>query len=476
MTRYHTVLLERHDVADRQAVTGEVCRMVEVEGLIQTLQGVDLSGRRIKRPGVDQIVVFGLRLDTFLVEPFGVHETEIGSSIITLQLINSVGIAGTFEKRLFTLLANRVHIHRGDLVLNCVPILTGNTEATGEQHNVLCLKCHSLGIAVVEHIDGHITLKQFQCAFLGKRKHIGVGVTVGVHGFNGHGRIGHIAVVGSLYRLFFLHRTSDSINGVCGFGCRSFAFNGNCFGNLCCLQIFQNCDVLKDHRCGSHALDDKHFRSYCTGNRADRRFFDGCGFDHATVQKLFAFLVVQGIVPASVRGLHMKIYRIIHEIKGFLGGSLQNRLGQRQIGLALLHDLSIVPINVGNQLRGSLVDGLKACTKLFQLLVFRPCCNIAEAVFTGCDAVVGTHGKGNAFSLDFLGVAVFLLLGLELIGGDFAAHKVQPLVLGEPQRPALGNIQRFCRKNGTGVIDYHALLDGYGIAGVIVGTTQIIAI
>ena len=172
----------------------------------------------------------------------------------------------------------------------------------------------------------------------------------------------------------------------------------------------------------------------------------------------------------------MKIYRIIHEIKGFLGGSLQNRLGQRQIGLALLHNLSIVPINVGNQLRGSLVDGLKACTKLFQLLVFRPCCNIAEAVFAGCDAVVGTHGKGNAFSFDFLGVAVLFLLGLELIGGDFAAHKVQPLVLGEPQSPAFGNVQRFCCKNGTGVIDHHTLLDGYGIAGVIVGTAQIIAI
>ena len=172
----------------------------------------------------------------------------------------------------------------------------------------------------------------------------------------------------------------------------------------------------------------------------------------------------------------MKINCIIHEIKGFLGGSLQNRLGQRQIGLSLLHDFSIVPVNVGNQLGGSLVDGLKACAKLFQLLVFRPCCDIAEAVFASCNAVVGAHGKGNAFSLDFLGIAVFLLFGLKLIGGDFAAHKVQPLVLGEPQSPAFGNVQRFCCKNGTGVIDHHTLLDGYGIAGVIVGTAQIIAI
>lgn len=38
MTRYHTILLERHDVADGQAVAGEVCGMVDIECLIQTLQ------------------------------------------------------------------------------------------------------------------------------------------------------------------------------------------------------------------------------------------------------------------------------------------------------------------------------------------------------------------------------------------------------------------------------------------------------
>ena len=173
---------------------------------------------------------------------------------------------------------------------------------------------------------------------------------------------------------------------------------------------------------------------------------------------------------------HALLHEIVHHFKDI---HFLQRLFfglYRHFRFTLFHNIGIMAVDVGNQLGGSAVDGFKACTKLFQLLVFRPCCNIAEAVFTGCDAVVGTHGKGNAFSLDFLGVAVFLLLGLELIGGDFAAHKVQPLVLCEPQRPALGNIQRFCRKNGTGVIDYHALLDGYGIAGVIVGTTQIIAI
>ena len=135
-----------------------------------------------------------------------------------------------------------------------------------------------------------------------------------------------------------------------------------------------------------------------------------------------------------------------------------------------------MPVNVGNQLGGSLVDGLKACSKLFQLLVFRPCCDIAEAVFAGCDTVVGAHGKGNAFSLDFLGITIFLLLGLKLIGGDFTAHKVQSLFLGEPQRPILGNIQRLCGKNGTGVVDHNIVLDGHGFTGVIVGATQIVAV
>ena len=256
------------------------------------------------------------------------------------------------------------------MVLDGVPILTGNAEATGEQHNILGLKRHGFGVAIVEHIDGYIALKQLQSSLLGERKHIGVGITVGVHGLNGHRRIGHITVVGSLYKFFLLHRTSDSINGVCSFGCGCLAFNRRGIGHLRCLQIFQNCDILKDYRCGSHALDGKHFRSYCTGKRADRRFFNSCGFNHAAVQKLFAFLVVQGIVPTSIRGLHMEIYSIIHEIKSFLGGSLHNRLGNRQISLTLFHNLGIVAVDVSNQLGGSLVDGLKACTKLFQFLVF----------------------------------------------------------------------------------------------------------
>ena len=72
------------------------------------------------------------------------------------------------------------------MVFDGIPILTGDTKATGEQYNVLGFKRHSFGVAVIEHIDGNITLKQLQRSLLGKRKHIGVGIAVGVHRFDRH--------------------------------------------------------------------------------------------------------------------------------------------------------------------------------------------------------------------------------------------------------------------------------------------------
>ena len=69
---------------------------------------------------------------------------------------------------------------------------------------------------------------------------------------------------------------------------------------------------------------------------------------------------------------------------------------------------------------------------------------------------------------------VFALFVQELIDGDFAADKVQTLVLGQVQTVIFAKIKGFCRNNCTGVIDRHIRLDGYRHTGIVVGTSQII--
>ena len=142
----------------------------------------------------------------------------------------------------------------------------------------------------------------------------------------------------------------------------------------------------------------------------------------------------------------------------------------------LFHNLRIVAVNVGDKLGGGLIDGLKACTKLFQFLVFRPGCDIAEAVFARCDTIIGAYGKGNTFCLDFFGVSVFLLFVEETLHGNLTADKVQAFVLGQVQAAVFAKVKGLCRNNRTGVIDGYILLDGYRHTGVIVRAAQIIAI
>ena len=63
--------------------------------------------------------------------------------------------------------------------------------------------------------------------------------------------------------------------------------------------------------------------------------------------------------------LHMEIYRAIHKIKRFVclcGAHFFT------IDAALLANLRKVPVNVRNQLGGSLIDGFQTGAKLFQLL------------------------------------------------------------------------------------------------------------
>ena len=133
-------------------------------------------------------------------------------------------------------------------------------------------------------------------------------------------------------------------------------------------------------------------------------------------------------------------------------------------------------VDVGNQLGGSAVDGFKTCTKLFQLLVFRPRCDIAKAIFACFNTIIGTNGKRYTFCLDFLGMAVFSLFVEEPICGDLATDKVQPFVLGECKATIFAKVKGLGCDDRTGVIDYDVVFDRYRHTGIVVRTSQIIAI
>ena len=173
---------------------------------------------------------------------------------------------------------------------------------------------------------------------------------------------------------------------------------------------------------------------------------------------------------------HALFHEVIHHFKDiFFFKRLFIGLN-RHFRFTLFHNLRIVAVDVGDKLGRGFVDGFKTCTKLFQFLVFRPGCDIAEAVFACGDTIIGTYGKGNAFCLNFLGIAVFLLFVEETLHGNLAADKVQTLVLSQEQSTVFAKVKGLCRNNRTGVIDGYILFDCYRHTGVIVRATQIIAI
>ena len=57
MTGYHAVLLQRHDVADGQAVAAKILRAADVEGLIQLVQPVLRIAPAVEAARVDGGVI-----------------------------------------------------------------------------------------------------------------------------------------------------------------------------------------------------------------------------------------------------------------------------------------------------------------------------------------------------------------------------------------------------------------------------------
>ena len=61
------MLLHCHDVADGQAMSGEVIGSFDVEPAVQVLQTVNLIAVMVQRSGVDQLIVIGVRLKPLLL-------------------------------------------------------------------------------------------------------------------------------------------------------------------------------------------------------------------------------------------------------------------------------------------------------------------------------------------------------------------------------------------------------------------------
>src|SRR5699024_9110017 len=96
------------------------------------------------------------------------------------------------------------------------------------------------------------------------------------------------------------------------------------------------------------------------------------------------------------------------------------------VNAALLTDFLVVPVNVGNQLTGGLIDNLQAGPQFLQFLALAPAGDITKAVVTSFDTVILADRIGNALGLHFFGAPV---LGRLNLGGVIFLHLQPPLEL-----------------------------------------------
>ena len=85
-----------------------------------------------------------------------------------------------------------------------------------------------------------------------------------------------------------------------------------------------------------------------------------------------------------------------------------------------------MPVNVGNQFTGGLIDNLQAGPQFFQFLALAPAGDIAKAVLAGLNTIILADRIGNALGLHFLRVPV---LGRLNLGGVIFLHLQPPLEL-----------------------------------------------
>ena len=198
MTGYHAVLLQRHDVADGQAVTAKILRAADVEGLIQCVQPVLRIAPAVEAARVDGGVVITLYGKPLLLQILGVHKAELRRIVVVSELVDGKGICGIFEERLLVVLRRKAFLDR-------LPFGGFHAEDAVKAADILCIERHGLGVVRVKHIHAHVPFHELQRALFCQRQHIGIGVAVGVHALNRNRRVGDAAVVRRCDRLRLLH-------------------------------------------------------------------------------------------------------------------------------------------------------------------------------------------------------------------------------------------------------------------------------
>ena len=178
MTGYYAVLLQGNDVADRQAVSLEIRRMIHVEPLINHIQigfVVPIVG---KPAGVDRVVAAALRRDALALQVVIVHEAVSVQLAAAPDLIDEESVLRVFQKQLLRV---RLFAQRHNAA-HRVPFLALHAEHAGVGGNVLCVQRHGLGVVAVEQEHGNVLHEQLHGALLCQRQHgIAVRVAVLIH-------------------------------------------------------------------------------------------------------------------------------------------------------------------------------------------------------------------------------------------------------------------------------------------------------
>ena len=198
MTGYHAVLLQRHDVADREAAAAKILRAADVEGFIQLVQPVLRIAPAVEAARVDGGVIFLFNGKPLLCQILCVHKAELRRIIIIPKLIDYKAVSGVTEKRLFI-------VRRRKAVFDRLPFGGFHAEDAVKAADFLRIERHGLGVVRVKHIHAHVPFHELQRTLLCQRQHIGIGVAVGVHALNRDGRVGDAAVVRRCDRLRLLH-------------------------------------------------------------------------------------------------------------------------------------------------------------------------------------------------------------------------------------------------------------------------------
>ena len=357
MTGYLAVPLDGNDVADAHGRVAVVGGVFIVEAVFEIVQHAAFQVAGGQRGGVDQIIIVPLHRLPDGLEPFQPFIADVPQLVDVLHLINSEAVALVVEERLLPFLLV-VHT-RLDLGLKSrafLPFLAGDGKDPVVGVQVSGIKSHRRVLALLDDVNGQITLHQLIGPFFGEGQKVPVQVAALFQIVLGQRRVRHGIFVQMLFR------------GVRQLG----GFRGGGLGlclHLLDSRLLQGLDHGQRRILNGLAAHPVHLADFQRGSGQGqlRRI------QLAAVQLLPGGGVVERVVPAGIAGLNMKIGGIVQHQQGLavLGAGFRHggcflcgllgcslfRLGG-QVNAALLADNLIMPVNVRDQFPGCLVDGL----------------------------------------------------------------------------------------------------------------------